>query len=356
MTSVKRSAPCGLTEGPCKRRTGGHLGVAPYGKQFKCSTHGCQLAFNNMQQLLQHSRVHSKPIQSLAGKLFHCSTLGCKEVLPSMQELLTHQKTHYKPNRYFKCENCMVRFRSHRSLFKHLHVCFDVSTRPSTQRMEKSKLDSADGLEASVKPLLLEGLPKMQSVIIHPEKKAILPSSGAVTTTTSTTVTSLHPASSLDNVLPIIQNDTPEIESKLSSSPMNSPMPQTFSPLESSMFGSSTLPQLCGEAHSPTSERFISYGQPSPHNSSQTVSNATRKKNQGYSTNSRIVWEHTRGRYSCMQCPFSTTMRDEMTRHVKDHKNQPSRLQSEIDCSEPLLSPLHSKLAPDLENPVYSQT
>ncbi|XP_078526235.1 zinc finger protein 414 isoform X2 [Lissotriton helveticus] len=298
---------------PCKLPMGS--------KQFRCSTHGCQLAFNNMQQLLQHSRVHSKPIQSLAGKQFHCSTLGCKEVLPSMQELLTHQKTHYKPNRYFKCENCMLRFRSHRSLFKHLHVCYNVSTRPSTPRIERIKPDSGGGLEASVKPLLLEGLPKIQSVIIHPEKKAVLPSSYAVTTTPSTIVTSLHPANSLDDELPGIQNDNPELESKLSLSPVTSPVPQTFSPLETSLYGSSTLPQLSGEAHSPTSEHFIPYGQPSPHNSFQTD------------------LQHNLKQYLPSQSlPVSNAVWK---------KNQ--------DCSEHLNS-FHSKLTPDLENPVYSQT
>lgn len=35
---------------------------------------------------------------------------------------------------------------------------------------------------------------------------------------------------------------------------------------------------------------------------------------------SRIVWEHTRGRYSCMQCAFSTASRPAMTRHLEDHR------------------------------------
>ncbi|XP_019060295.1 zinc finger protein 414 [Fukomys damarensis] len=35
---------------------------------------------------------------------------------------------------------------------------------------------------------------------------------------------------------------------------------------------------------------------------------------------SRIVWEHTRGRYSCMQCAFSTASRPAMTLHLQDHR------------------------------------
>lgn len=40
----------------------------------------------------------------------------------------------------------------------------------------------------------------------------------------------------------------------------------------------------------------------------------------GYVAPSRIVWEHTRGRYSCMQCDFSTASRPTMTLHLQDHR------------------------------------
>lgn len=40
----------------------------------------------------------------------------------------------------------------------------------------------------------------------------------------------------------------------------------------------------------------------------------------GHSSNSRIVWEHTRGRYTCMQCPYSTASREEMTLHIEEHR------------------------------------
>ncbi|NXP02804.1 ZN414 protein, partial [Thinocorus orbignyianus] len=43
----------------------------------------------------------------------------------------------------------------------------------------------------------------------------------------------------------------------------------------------------------------------------------------GHSSNSRIVWEHTRGRYTCTQCPFSTASREEMTLHIEDHRKNP---------------------------------
>ncbi|XP_070272761.1 zinc finger protein 414 isoform X3 [Myotis yumanensis] len=77
---------------------------------------------------------HSTPLSSapaLPGKLFRCSALNCTETFPSMQELVAHGKLHYKPNRYFKCENCLLRFRTHRSLFKHLHVCAEHAQSPA---------------------------------------------------------------------------------------------------------------------------------------------------------------------------------------------------------------------------------
>uniref|UniRef100_A0A8U8BAF7 Zinc finger protein 414 n=1 Tax=Geospiza parvula TaxID=87175 RepID=A0A8U8BAF7_GEOPR len=101
------------------------------GKHYQCSSYGCKLAFPSMQELMDHLKVHYRPTQSLEGKTFQCPTLGCSETFPSMQDLMGHMKVHYKPNRYFKCENCLLRFRTHRSLFKHLHVCSDSASGPA---------------------------------------------------------------------------------------------------------------------------------------------------------------------------------------------------------------------------------
>uniref|UniRef100_A0A8C9AAD8 Zinc finger protein 414 n=1 Tax=Prolemur simus TaxID=1328070 RepID=A0A8C9AAD8_PROSS len=103
----------------------------PPGKQIPCSSPGCYLSFPSVRDLAQHLRTHCPPTQSLEGKLFRCSALSCTETFPSMQELVAHGKLHYKPNRYFKCENCLLRFRTHRSLFKHLHVCAEHAQSPA---------------------------------------------------------------------------------------------------------------------------------------------------------------------------------------------------------------------------------
>uniref|UniRef100_K9IZT0 Putative zinc finger protein n=1 Tax=Desmodus rotundus TaxID=9430 RepID=K9IZT0_DESRO len=103
----------------------------PPGKQIPCSSPGCCLSFPSIRDLAQHLRTHCPPTQSLEGKLFRCSALSCTETFPSMQELVAHGRLHYKPSRYFKCENCLLRFRTHRSLFKHLHVCTEQGQSPA---------------------------------------------------------------------------------------------------------------------------------------------------------------------------------------------------------------------------------
>ncbi|NXP28161.1 ZN414 protein, partial [Scytalopus superciliaris] len=76
----------------------------------------------------------------------------------------------------------------------------------------------------------------------------------------------------------------------------------------------------------------------------------------GHSSNSRIVWEHTRGRYSCTQCPFSAASREEMTLHIEDHRKNPppGRLDADMDFGVGLAS-FHAKLTPEMENSLYSQ-
>ncbi|NXX41194.1 ZN414 protein, partial [Tricholaema leucomelas] len=77
----------------------------------------------------------------------------------------------------------------------------------------------------------------------------------------------------------------------------------------------------------------------------------------GHSSNSRIVWEHTRGRYTCMQCAYSAASRQEMTLHIEEHRknpSQPGHLEAEMDFGVGLTS-FHTKLTPEMENSLYSQ-
>ncbi|XP_014738373.1 PREDICTED: zinc finger protein 414 [Sturnus vulgaris] len=341
------------------------------GKHYQCSSYGCKLAFPSMQELVDHLKVHYRPTQSLEGKTFHCPTLGCTETFPSMQDLMAHMKVHYKPNRYFKCENCLLRFRTHRSLFKHLHVCSDSASGPAPPpKPDKPVLPPAtSGPEKEPPAKPPEGLPKLPSALRALEKEA---AAGADTAPTA------------------LPAGMPELPGSLEPLPLVSPGPHPFPLLEPGLFGPSSLTRFSGPPPSSVPGPFLSYVPPSPYGLAQppaqhrlrpflpghgppSVSNAVWKKSQGlsvspllpcfgsgvtpgHSSNSRIVWEHTRGRYSCTQCPFSTASREEMTLHIEDHRKNPppGRLEADMDFGVGL-TPFHAKLPPEMENSLYSQ-
>ncbi|KAI1882601.1 hypothetical protein AGOR_G00236570 [Albula goreensis] len=75
----------------------------------------------------------------------------------------------------------------------------------------------------------------------------------------------------------------------------------------------------------------------------------------GQSFSSRILWEHTRGRYSCLQCGYSTPTRQEMTAHIEgQHRSPAGRLQVDMEMrgGSP---PFQPKASPDTETAVYTQ-
>nr|XP_034972893.1 zinc finger protein 414 isoform X1 [Zootoca vivipara] len=326
----------------------------PPGKRYQCSGDGCRLACRSMKELLDHIAVHYRPTQSVEGKIFRCSSPGCLESFPNMQVLMEHIKVHYKPNRYFKCENCMTRFRTHRSLFKHLHSCSSAGTAtgaapaPAPLPLAPEK----PPLEKEPPGKLLEVLPpKLQTVIQQLRKEAILPSE-------------------VEAPLPA---PDPLPPSPLGPLPTLPPGPHPFPLLEPSLFGPPPpLARFPGPAPPTLPGPFLPYVHPGsyalPPAAVQSrlrpflppqglpISNAVWKKSQGHSSNSRIVWEHTRGRYNCLQCSYSTASREEVTQHVEDHRKNPSppgRLDGEMDFGVGLPS-FHPRLTPEVENTLFS--
>ncbi|NWU05647.1 ZN414 protein, partial [Cephalopterus ornatus] len=297
------------------------------GKHYQCSSYGCKLAFPSMQELMDHLKVHYRPTQSLEGKTFHCPTLGCTETFPSMHDLMAHMKVHYKPNRYFKCENCLLRFRTHRSLFKHLHVCSDSASSPAPPpKADKPVLPPATSAldkEPPAKPHT-EGLPKLPSALPRPlEKEALLPGADSAAA----------PAA-LPTSLPELPTSLPELPGSLEALPLVPPAPHPFPLLEPGLFGPSLAPcsQIWGPSLGKGTPCACGAGSPRP----IRAPHGTRERPlgvvpvlpcppvlAGHSSNSRIVWEHTRGRYSCTQCPFSAASREEMTLHIEDHRKNP---------------------------------
>ncbi|XP_077129597.1 zinc finger protein 414 [Ranitomeya variabilis] len=316
-------------------------GVLPSKKGHKCSTYGCNRTFLNMQDLIHHVSIHYKPTQSMQDKKFFCSISGCGAILHSMQELMSHLKVHYKPNRYFKCENCMQHFRTHRSLFKHLHVCSDNAARSVSQSTTSLPASSDSDSATPAGPVS-----RQTSVIQCIKKDNPLPVANDIPTTSMAAVasTSTLPGGHLASM------------SKLASKASNS-----FSAFDPNLFGG----RVSGTSQISAASSYLSYMNPSAYNSPQAsmsklkpflgnqslpASNATWKKNQGHTTNSRIIWEHTRDNYRCMQCNFSTATRDQMDKHIElFHKNPTSARLDEIDYDVDLLS-FHSKLPAEMES------
>nr|XP_051691458.1 zinc finger protein 414 [Oryctolagus cuniculus] len=282
------------------------------GKQIPCSSPGCCLSFPSVRDLAQHLRTHCPPTQSLEGKLFRCSAPSCTESFPSMQELVAHSKLHYKPNRYFKCENCLLRFRTHRSLFKHLHVCAEHAQSP-----------------APPPPPALDKEPPAPERPQEPD-----------------------PASAPGLQFPLLE-------------PFTTPAPAPSGPflpyLNPAPFGLSPprlRPFLAAAPGPPASSAAVwkkSQGAGGSPRRPQGGSDAP----SGHAAPGRIVWEHTRGRYSCMQCAFSTASRSAMTLHLEDHRPgapaaQASGPRPDASADPAPLAPSASPLLSEGELPVFS--
>ncbi|XP_048109465.1 zinc finger protein 414 isoform X2 [Alosa alosa] len=251
-----------------------------------CTIYGCKRSYTDMTALNSHINDHQIPAESLPGKVFLCSSLGCDGSFSSMQQLMEHMRVHYKPNIFFICESCRAKLRSYRTLLKHLQTCAKVA---------KSKAARAGALGEQ-----------------GPESELPTPISApdpseAYKEEDMETEISLPPAET-----PTAMGRSPD--PLLSSSPKEAP---AQSP--------SSVPQT-----SPSQP----LSSPSPQSAS-AASNAVWRKNQGQSFSSRILWEHTRGRYNCLQCGHSTPNRKEMTTHIEgQHKSPSGKTSSETDGTE----------------------
>lgn len=170
----------------------------------------------------------------------------------------------------------MSRFQTHRSLFKHLHVCSDLRGPSSAPLEEKPAFPTTSGLEKEPPAgKLLTRLPKFQSVIQHVKKEAILPG--------GTEAASALERDSLLAGLP----------SPLGPMPSSSSAPPPFSLLDPTLFGPSPPARSSGPPHAPVPGPFLPYMHPPPFPLSQArlrpylpgqglpVSNAVWKKSQG---------------------------------------------------------------------------
>ncbi|XP_072924670.1 uncharacterized protein [Hemitrygon akajei] len=155
-------------------------------------------------------------------------------------------------------------------------------------------------------------------------------------------IVSTAPSSKPVTLLP---STLPSLHTSLNTMPLVSATPHAFSLLEPSLFATPSL-RFPSQGHAAVPAPFIPYIHPTPFGLPQSAtqprlgsyvpseslpfSNAVWRKTTAQSANSRIEWEHTRGRYNCMQCPYSSEAREEMILHIQDHnKVLSSRLVNE---------------------------
>ncbi|KAG5276349.1 hypothetical protein AALO_G00130880 [Alosa alosa] len=271
-----------------------------------CTIYGCKRSYTDMTALNSHINDHQIPAESLPGKVFLCSSLGCDGSFSSMQQLMEHMRVHYKPNIFFICESCRAKLRSYRTLLKHLQTCAKVA---------KSKAARAGALGEQ-----------------GPESELPTPISApdpseAYKEEDMETEISLPPAET-----PTAMGRSPD--PLLSSSPKEAPAqsPSSVPQTSPSQPLSSPSPQSASAASNAVWRKNQDTPGPQMHRwnspSSHTIS-------RGQSFSSRILWEHTRGRYNCLQCGHSTPNRKEMTTHIEgQHKSPSGKTSSETDGTE----------------------
>ncbi|XP_062412923.1 zinc finger protein 414 isoform X2 [Sardina pilchardus] len=277
--------------------------MPPGSSRVSCTVYGCKRYYTDMTSLNSHINDHQIPAESLPGKVFLCSSLGCEGSFSNMQQLMEHMRVHYKPNIFFICESCRAKLRSYRTLLKHLQTCAKVA---------KSKAARAGALGEQ-----------------GPEAELATPISAP-------DPSEEHKEEDMETEVSLPPTEPP-IAVGLSPEPMLSSSPQ-----EASAQSPSSGPQT------PPSQPLAS---PSPQGAS-AASNAIWRKNQGQSFSSRILWEHTRGRYNCLQCGHSTPNRKEMTAHIEgQHKSPSGKPSSETDGTDSsptqLQSPSDGELSAD---------
>ncbi|TRY56824.1 hypothetical protein DNTS_004095 [Danionella cerebrum] len=300
--------------------------------QISCSFYGCKRTYNSQETLDQHLQDHIKnSAQSLPGKAFLCSQIGCDGSFNSMQMLMEHMRHHYKPNNFFLCESCKAKLRSYRTLLKHLQTCAKVAKNKASL---KTEVDS-NTTSVPISDMEQSGAPLASNL---PEEMESMPSLPATSTPSnmpttqqfqeSNSFTSPSPAGHLPLPIPTLNPVVSQTPPSQAESPFSA-YPPSLSPVHPG-FLADPSPQQKSPRSGPPSLSASPPLPPSP------GTNAVWRKNLAQSFNCRILWEHTRGRYSCLQCGHCTPDRGEMTTHIENqHKNPGGKPNGDHVCKEP---------------------
>ncbi|XP_029000637.1 zinc finger protein 414 [Betta splendens] len=276
------------------------------GNKTQCPLHGCKRVYTDTSALESHIKDHEIPAQSIPGKVMLCSTVGCRGSFPNIQKLMEHMRHHHKPNIYFLCESCRTKLRSYRGLLTHLHTCSKVS-RGKPKSTEPTHTQPASVPNPNLTPTAMG----------QDSSRLDAQSSSQIANADGSNSAVFHPGSALPSI------STPLLSHADTAAPQQLSVPQP-----SLKNGVSTVPpSLSLAAPTSTSDVTDSYNQhpepvhPSPVSAplSPSGSSAVWKRNQGMTHSRRILWEHTKGRYTCVQCGQTATNRKEMTQHISQH-------------------------------------
>ncbi|KAG9264762.1 zinc finger protein 414 [Astyanax mexicanus] len=298
------------------------------GCHLPCSLYGCRRTYTKPEALASHLQDHHRiPAQSLPGKSFLCSTIGCEATFSSMQQLMDHMRHHHKPNCFFLCESCRAKLRSYRTLLKHLQTCAKVAKKaaklepgagpdmgPSGVPLAPMDMELSGPLQAPGQPeqmeMQMQALPTLMpnsAALVHPNQHVQQPPTNGA---------SLDPASSrpLSESMASLEPNLPQSVSSQPEGPY-SPFPPSLSPIPPPPLPDLSQPEQQNQWPPRMGQPVLPASPPG--------SNAVWRKNQGQSFSCRILWEHTRGRYSCLQCGHCTPDRKEMTTHIESQHKSP---------------------------------
>uniref|UniRef100_A0A3Q1ESU7 Zinc finger protein 414 n=1 Tax=Acanthochromis polyacanthus TaxID=80966 RepID=A0A3Q1ESU7_9TELE len=267
--------------------------------RIPCSLHGCKRVYTDNSALERHIQDHEIPAQSLPGELLLCSSIGCSGSFPNMQRLMQHMRHHHKPNIFF---HCRTKLRSYRGLLTHLHTCSKVP-RSRTKPLELTLPLPAAANHPNVTATAMDQQPPQLESVSAPVS-AGPPLLGPPILPLSQASPSLLASPQLSEAThqSVFRNEALNLPSSLN--------------LDGPKAASDRLDaQGQQQTHTWSPESFHPAPGSAPH--SPPGSSAVWKKNPGEPVFlRRILWEHTRGRYTCVQCGHVVSNRKEMTQHI----------------------------------------
>lgn len=250
-------------------------------KRLSCPLYGCKRVYTDANSLQSHIQDHDIPAQSLPGKTMTCSTVGCGASFVDMQKLMGHMRHHHKPNIYFLCESCHAKLRSYRGLLTHLHTCSKVPRPNKLNPAPSAAVPVAGDPPATTQDSMSSTPPQLPSNPPQPDQanQEVAPPQNAQST---------QPLIFTDELVQVAPAVNPEPDTN----PTNAQVPQRPKTPENSN---------------------------PPKSTPQTPPATIWKSGHGLTPEKRILWQHTRGRYTCVQCGHTVTNRKEMTEHSSVH-------------------------------------